>query len=126
MVFPRWKDFIDGDWTSNAFFTYALLDKNANTERLGQQMEQMLVSNRNKATTAPSKILLQPLKDIHFHSSDIDSSSARTGVRAGGNIMYIYVFSIVALFVLLIACINYINLTTARFSNRARKLPYAK
>ena len=57
-IFPRWKDFIGGDWASNAFFTYALLDKNANTERLEQQMQQMLVSNRTRSTTAASKIYI--------------------------------------------------------------------
>jgi putative ABC transport system permease protein len=124
--FPRYNEFIAGDWTSNAFFTFLLLDKNADTKKLSQQMEQMLVSNRIRSTALSSNILLQPLKDIHFYSNDIESSAARTGIRAGGNIMYIYVFSIVALFVLLIACINYINLTTARFSNRAKEIAVRK
>lgn len=124
--FPRYKEFVDGDWTSNSFFTYLLLNKNADTKKLSEQMEQMLVSNRTKSTSPPANIILQPLKDIHFHSNDIESTAARTGIRAGGNITYIYVFSIVAMFVLLIACINYINLTTARFSNRAKEIAVRK
>lgn len=124
--FPNYKQYIANDWTSNAFFTFLLLDKKADTKKLSQQMEQMLVSNRTKAPASPANIILQPLKDIHFYSNDIESSAARTGIRAGGNIMYIYVFSIVALFVLLIACINYINLTTARFSNRAKEIAVRK
>lgn len=123
---PRYRESLANDWTSNVFFTFVLLDKNANTKKLEHQMEQMLVANRTRTTTTPSKIHLQPLKDIHFYSNDIDNSMARTGIRGGGNIMYIYVFSIVALFVLLIACINYINLTTARFSNRAKEIAIRK
>jgi putative ABC transport system permease protein len=124
--FPRYKEYIAGDWTSNTFFTFLLLDKSANTKKLEQQMEQMLVSNRTRSTAPASNIVLQPLKDIHFYSNDIESSAARTGIRAGGNVMYIYVFCSIALFVLLIACINYINLTTARFSNRAREIAVRK
>jgi putative ABC transport system permease protein len=119
-------NFINNDWTSNAFFTYVVLDKNADIKKMERQMEQMLVENRRNATTIPSKIFLQSLKDIHFYSNDIESTQARTGIRAGGNIMYIYVFSIVAVFILLIACINYINLTTARFANRAKEIAVRK
>jgi putative ABC transport system permease protein len=121
-----YKNFINNDWTSNSFFYYMVLDKKADTKKLQTQMEQMLAENRKGATTPPGRIMLQPLKDIHFHSNDIESGSARSGVRAGGNMMYIYVFSIVAIFVLLIACINYINLTTARFSNRAKEIAVRK
>jgi putative ABC transport system permease protein len=119
-------DFIGRDWTSNAFFTFLQLDPKTNTEKLAQQMEQLQVANRNTPNVPASKLILQPLKSIHFHSADIESSSARTGIRAGGNIMYMYVFSIVAVFVLLIACINYVNLTTARFANRAKEIAVRK
>lgn len=126
MTNQGYKNFINNDWTSNAFFTYLLLDKDADIKKMEKQMEQMLVENRRSATTPPSKIFLQPLTDIHFHSNDIESTQARTGIRAGGNIMYMYVFSIVAVFILLIACINYVNLTTARFANRAKEIAVRK
>ena len=121
-----YKKFINNDWTSNAFFTFVQLDPNADPAKLSKQLEQLLVSQRKDFKVPPSKIFLQPLAQIHFYSGDIESSSARTGIRPGGNIMQIYIFSIVAIFVLLIACINYINLTTARFSSRAKEIAVRK
>lgn len=126
MTGQGYQDFINNDWTSNAFFTYVQLDKNADVRKLDQQLTQLLAANRNTPGTPAGKVFLQPLKDIHFYSENIESSAARTGIRAGGNIMYMYVFSIVAAFVLLIACINYVNLTTARFSNRAKEIAVRK
>jgi putative ABC transport system permease protein len=119
-------NFTSRDWTSNLFFTYLQLDLNADTKKLEQQMESLLAANRNTPAIPASKVILQPLKDIHFYSKDIESGSARSGIRARGNLLYLYVFSILALFVLLIACINYINLTTARFSNRAKEIAVRK
>lgn len=124
--YPNRKNFINNDWTSNAFYSYLTLDKNTDVKKLEQQMEKLLADNRKGATAPRSKVLLQPLKDIHFYSNDIESGSARSAIRPNGNMMYIYVFSIVAIFVLLIACINYINLTTARFANRAKEIAVRK
>lgn len=121
-----YRDFTGRDWSSNSFFTFLQLEPQTNTGRLEQQMEQLLTASRNTPNVPASKLILQPLKSIHFHSADIEAGSARTGIRARGNIMYMYVFSIVAIFVLLIACINYINLTTARFANRAKEIAVRK
>ncbi|MEH6407915.1 MAG: ABC transporter permease, partial [Leeuwenhoekiella sp.] len=60
-------------------------------------------------------LFLQPLTDIHLHSDFI----ASTELEQGGDIKYVYIFGAVALFMLLIACINFMNLATAAASKRA-------
>ena len=63
---------------------------------------------------------LQPILDIHLYSKIQDEA------EAGGDISYIYIFASVAAFMLIIACINYMNLATARSINRAREVGVRK
>ena len=65
-------------------------------------------------------VRLQPLNRIHLHSN-LDAE-----IRANSDIRYIYIFSAIALFILLIACINFMNLSTARSSNRAQEVGMRK
>jgi putative ABC transport system permease protein len=98
------------------------LDKNADVEKATQKLSQLVAANRTGSNNVKSTFSLQPLTAIHFHSAGIEGTSA----ERKGNLSYIYVFSIIALFVLLIACINYMNLTTARFANRGKEIAVRK
>ena len=63
---------------------------------------------------------VMPLTDIHLHS---DKSYE---IEANGNITYVYIFSVIAIFILLIACVNFMNLSTARSANRAKEVGIRK
>lgn len=115
------KEFINSDWNSGAFTTYLLLNDKTDVQGIETKVNQLVASHRDNDDTRKSNFTLQPLKDIHFYSEDIAGDSGKTG-----NINYIIVFSIVALFALLIACINYMNLTTAGFDGRAKEIGMRK
>ncbi|QHT70432.1 FtsX-like permease family protein [Rhodocytophaga rosea] len=116
----EYAQFIAKDWTGNGFITYIKTTNEASIETLTANLNKLAKANR-KEETGQRLISLQPLKDIHFHSAEIENNLGRTG-----DIFYVYVFSIIAFFVLTIACINYMNLSTARSAKRAKEVGVRK
>ncbi|WP_259015956.1 ABC transporter permease [Emticicia fluvialis] len=116
----RFKDFVSSDWSSDSFNTYLLLDPKADAGNLQAKLNQLVATKRDKTVKDKYTYSLQPLKDIHFYSADIEGQTSQ------GNLTHIYIFAVLAAFVLIIACINYMNLTTARFANRAREIGVRK
>lgn len=124
------------DFLSNNFNTYVLLREGADPKALeaklpgfivkymGPQAEKILGGEFTveKFIASGNKIeyTLMPLLDIHLHS-DLTAE-----VRANGNITYVYLFGAIALFILAIACINFMNLSTARSANRAKEVGVRK
>ncbi len=121
-------------WLSANFQTYLLLRPGGNykiletkfpsfmTKMVGPSLESAAHLNMTQFEQSGNyvRINLAPLRNIHLHSNRV----AELG--ANGNIQYIYIFSAVAMFILLIACVNFMNLSTARSSNRAKEVGVRK
>jgi len=99
------------------FTTYVLLQENHSAADVGGKILEHMQTRFN---IEDSRLFLQPLTDVYLHSHFTYDYSQRSDVR------YIYIFSAVALFILIIASINFINLTTARAGSRAREVGIRK
>ena len=99
-------------------FTYVLLDKKSSAESLNPKFLAFL--HRHWRKDPWYTISLQPLLDIRLHSR------LRSEIEPTGNILYVYVFTAIAVFVLMIACINFMNLTTARSIKRVKEVGIRK
>jgi len=119
----------DHSWSHFNFNTYILLKPGANAKKLEPKFAAML--RRNITTLAFNydkfaakgnyiKLYLTPLTDIHL------KSNRQRELSPNGSIQYLYIFSAIAFFVLILACINFMNLSTARSSNRAREVGVRK
>lgn len=113
-------------WDSFGTATYVLLQPNSEVGQLERKMPafykkyiaQAIGDETGKGVTF--NITFQPLTSMHLHSSHL------MGEENGSNMAYVYTFSAIGLFILLIAIVNYINLATARSAGRAREIGVRK
>lgn len=105
------------NWGFNSFGTYVMLERSVSAENLNEKLKSYLHKYSEEDT---DELALQPLTDIHLFSNLGHDLSNR------GDIKYVWIFSALAVFVLLIACVNFMNLTTARSANRAREVGLRK
>lgn len=107
-------------WGSNNYYTYLKLPAGYDPQRLESRFRDFMIKHRGESEPSSSMINLQKMSDIHLRSNR-DSEW-----EANGSIAIVYTFSAVAFFVLLIACINFMNLTTARSTQRAHEVGVRK
>jgi putative ABC transport system permease protein len=107
-------------WSSNNYATYLLMEEGYNIDRLKSQLDPFIDRHYGEGRSERTKLELQRLTDIHLYSH-LDSE-----IEANSDITYVYVFSIIALFILLIACVNFMNLATARSAGRAKEVGLRK
>jgi putative ABC transport system permease protein len=121
-------------WVSNNYYTYVVMQEGASSEAFEAKLAELVKKYVGPQIKAALSITLeqffasggewdyfiQPLTGIHLHSH-LDYE-----LEANGDITYVYIFSIIALGILLVACINFVNLATARAANRAREVGIRK
>lgn len=122
------------NWVSNNFNTYIVLREGADPKNLeaqfdalvekyvGPQVKALMSIDMNEFRKSGNyeRHLLTPLTSIHLHSNKVAELGANSSVQ------YVYIFSAIAFFILLIACVNFMNLSTARSANRAREVGVRK
>lgn len=125
---PYFKHTRTSDWASTSFTVYALLRPQANPDSVSNKMTRLVLENEKLESGWALSISLQPLRDVHLRSEGIIDGARNSNVESipQGNPMYVTIFSFIGIFVLLIAGINYTNLTTARASSRIKEIGVRK
>ncbi len=111
------------NWGNFSFYTYVLLKPGTSAAAFTEKMKPMYdkyLASIFAQFNIKIRFEAQPITSIHLHSTTVNEPEET------GSMSYIYIFSAVAFFMILIACINYMNLTTARSARRAKEIGIRK
>ena len=118
-------------WESSNYYTYVLLKPGADAALFQKKLKliitkyyvPMMKQGGNVEAddfAKKARLIAQPIADVHLYSSNIDDGLDK------GDIRFVWLFGAIAAFILVIACINFINLSTAKSANRAREVGLRK
>lgn len=108
-------------WGRNNYATYVLLQRGHTKEDVAAQVAEVVYAHREPAPSGSAFIPhLQPITGIHL------GQGVPVDIGASGNVTYVYLFAALALFILLLACVNFMNLATARSVERSQEVGVRK
>ncbi len=124
-VLLPWSSFLQQDWVknslnnwgNNSFQLFAQINDNTRVESVTSKIKD--IGKKHYPQSKP-EYFLQPMKKWHLYAE------FKNGVNVGGRIKYVWMFGIIGVFILLLACINFMNLSTARSEKRAKEVGIRK
>jgi putative ABC transport system permease protein len=117
---PTMGNFLKKDWIFNPVSTFILVNHGLKRKDLDIQLNELLKNNADQRSVTLHTLEAQPLLDIHLKASDVLNNPSTNSMT------YIYIFMGIALLILFIANVNFINLSIARASTRAKEIGMRK